>query len=189
MEIKLSQTAANQQNRFSEQILIMVQNYAKVSNKVLPLSLHQSDSNSFPGQCAKCKRSFKTSRRLNEHKRVCKEKQVIDPKAIETTSTTVFPIKNVTVDEENVWNANSDVMKNKFDEVYNKVVHWRKSLFLLPSGSTGKRFIEEMTRLVNSWTFRSEQDTIAMKVLMVLPTLLLKKNIPYIKIERQRRNF
>ena len=66
-------------------------------------------------------------------------------------------------------------MKNKFDEVYNKVVHWRKSLFLLPSGSTGKRLIEEMTRLVNSWTFRSEQDTIAMKILMVLPTLLLKK--------------
>ena len=66
-------------------------------------------------------------------------------------------------------------MKNKFDDVYNTVVHWRKSLFLLPSGSTGKRLIEEMTRLINSWTFRSEQDTIAMKALMVLPTLLLQK--------------
>ena len=66
-------------------------------------------------------------------------------------------------------------MKNKFDDVYNTVVHWRKSLFLLPSGSTGKCFIEEMTRLINSWTFRSEQDTIAMKALMVLPTLLLQK--------------
>ena len=59
--------------------------------------------------------------------------------------------------------------------MYNKVVHWRKSLFLLPSGSTGKRFIEEMTRLINSWTSRSEQDTVAMKALMVLPTLLLQK--------------
>ena len=55
-------------------------------------------------------------------------------------------------------------MKNKFDDVYNTVVHWRKSLFLLPSGSTGKRLIEEMTRLINSWTFRSEQDTIASSV-------------------------
>ena len=47
--------------------------------------------------------------------------------------------------------------------------------FLLPSGSMGKCFIEEMTRLINSCRFRSEQDTIAVKVLMVLPTLLLQK--------------
>ena len=32
-----------------------------------------------------------------------------------------------------------------------------------------------MARLINSWTFRSEQDTIAMKALIVLPTLLLQK--------------
>ena len=32
-----------------------------------------------------------------------------------------------------------------------------------------------MTRLINSWTFRSEQDTIAMKTLMVFPNLLLQK--------------
>ena len=85
------------------------------SNKALPLSQHQNDSNSSPGQCAKCKRSFKTSRGLNQHKRVFKEKQLIDSKVIETTSMTVFPITNVTVNEENIWNANSDLMKNKFD--------------------------------------------------------------------------
>ena len=117
---------------------------------MLPLSQHQNDSNSSPEQCAKCKRSFKTSGGLNQHKRVCKEKQVIDSKVIETTSTAVFPITGVTVDEENIWNADSNVMKNKFDEVYNKVAHWRKSLFLLPSGSAGKCFIEEMTILINS---------------------------------------
>ena len=55
------------------------------------------------------------------------------------------------------------------------IAHWRKSLFLLPFGSTGKRFIEEMTRIINNWTFKSEQDSIAMKALMVLPTLLLQK--------------
>ena len=142
---------------------------------MLPLSQNQYDSNSPPEQCAKCKRSFKTSRGLNQHTRLCKKNQVIDTKVIEATSTTVFPITNVTVDEENIWNADSEVMKNKFDDVYNTVVHCRKSLFLLPSGSTGKRFIEEMTRLINSWTFRSEQDTIAMKAPMVLPTLLLQK--------------
>ena len=127
------------------------------SNKVLTLPQHQNDSNSFQEQCAKSKRSFKTSRVLNQHRRICKEKQVIDSKVTETTSTTVFSITNDTADEENIWNADSDVTKNKFNEVYNKVVHWRKSLFLLPSGSTGKCFIEEMTRLINSSTFRSEK--------------------------------
>ena len=73
------------------------------SNKVLPLSQNQNDSNSPPEQCAKCKRSFKTSQGLNQQTRVCKEKQVIDAKVIETTSTTVFPITNLTVDEENIW--------------------------------------------------------------------------------------
>ena len=66
-------------------------------------------------------------------------------------------------------------MKNKFNDVYNTVVHWRKSLFLLSSSSTGKRSIEQNTRLINNWTFRSEQGTIAMKALRVLPTFLPQK--------------
>ena len=48
-------------------------------------------------------------------------------------------------------------------------------MFLLLSGPTGKSFIEEMTRHVNIWTFRSKQDIIAMKALMVFPILMLQK--------------
>ena len=84
-------------------------------------------------------------------------------------SSNVFPITNVTADEENNWNADNNVSNNKFDDAYNTIVHWRKSLFMLPFGSTTKRFIEEMARIVNSWAFRSEQYTITMKALMVLP--------------------
>ena len=40
---------------------------------------------------------------------------------------------------------------NRVDEVYEKIVFWRKNLFLLPSGKAGKEFISEMTRLLNSW--------------------------------------
>ena len=121
---------------------------------MFPLSQHQNYSNSSQEQRTKWKRSFRKSRRLNQHTHICKEKPTIDPKVIEKTSENVFPMTNVTVDKENIWNANNDVLKNKFDDTYNTIVHRRKSLFLLPSGSTGKRFIEEMTRLINSWTFR-----------------------------------
>ena len=36
-------------------------------------------------------------------------------------------------------------------------------------------FIEEMIRLVNCWTCKTEQYSIAMKALMILPILLLQK--------------
>ena len=72
----------------------------------------------------------------------------IDPKVIETTSTDVFTITNVTIDKENIWNTDNDVFKNKINDVCNTIVHLRKSLFLLSSGSTGKRFIEEMIRVI-----------------------------------------
>ena len=40
---------------------------------------------------------------------------------------------------------------NSLNEVYERIVFWRKNLFLLPSGSSGKRFIRETTQLIHSW--------------------------------------
>ena len=41
------------------------------------------------------------------------------------------------------------------DTIDDKVIFWRKNLFLLPSYSCGKRYIEETTRLLNEWTHDS----------------------------------
>ena len=52
-----------------------------------------------------------------------------------------------------------------------------KSAFLL-TGAAGKGFIEEMIRLVNSWTYKSNIETIALQALMILMImvgLLLQK--------------
>ena len=48
-------------------------------------------------------------------------------------------------------------------------------LFLLATGAAGKGFIEEMIRLVNSWTYKLDLETIALKALMIMPGLLLQK--------------
>ena len=48
-------------------------------------------------------------------------------------------------------------------------------LFLLSTGAAGKGFIEETIRLVNSWTYKSNLETIALKALMIMPCLLLQK--------------
>ena len=48
-------------------------------------------------------------------------------------------------------------------------------IFLLPTGAAGKGFIEEMTKLENSWTYKSDLETIALKTLMIMPSLILQK--------------
>lgn len=141
---------------------------------MLPLPQHQNDSGSSKNNTPNVTDDLNITRaKLTQ--RVFKEKQAIDRKVIETTSTFVFPITNDIFGVKNIENADNNVLKNKFEDVYHTIGHWRKSLFLLPSGSRGKSFIEEMKRHVNSLTFTSEQDTTVMKALMVLPTLLLQK--------------
>ena len=35
---------------------------------------------------------------------------------------------------------------------YDEIVHWRRNIFILPSGAAGKAFIRETTRLLELWT-------------------------------------
>ena len=58
---------------------------------------------------------------------------------------------------------------------YDEVVHWRRNLFMLPSGASGKLFIRETTRLLNLWTNDTNMSHIVFKALMIMPSLLLQK--------------
>ena len=75
----------------------------------------------------------------------------------------------------NTWNKKITYTKKKLDLAYDPVAHWKKALSLLPTGAVGKSFIDEMTRFVNCWTYKSEQEQIALKVLLILTALLLQK--------------
>ena len=46
---------------------------------------------------------------------------------------------------------------------------------MAPSGGGGKKFIKEITRLVNLWTEDLTLENIALKVIHVMPALLLQK--------------
>ena len=76
---------------------------------------------------------------------------------------------------DNIWNENITLIEGKIDSAYNEIVYWKKVFFLSPTGAAGKGFIEEMIRLVNSWTYKSDLETIASKALMIMPCLLLQK--------------
>ena len=81
-------------------------------------------------QCVKCKRLFKTLRELNQHTRMQRKPTI---QILLRQHPQFFSITNVTVNEEKTLNADNDILKNKFDYMYNMIVHWRKSLFLLLS--------------------------------------------------------
>ena len=51
-------------------------------------------------------------------------------------------------------------------------------MLALPKGRGGKLFVKEMTVLINSWCNKSEWRGIAMKSLMIMPSLLLQKPSP-----------
>ena len=61
------------------------------------------------------------------------------------------------------------------DRAYAEIVHWKRNLFLLPSGKAGKDFIREQTRLLSSYAESKPLERIALKAAMTMPSLLLQK--------------
>jgi len=58
---------------------------------------------------------------------------------------------------------------------YDEVIHWRKVLFKLPSGKSGKAFVFEVCRLFNAYATGSALECVALKAVMIMPVLLLQK--------------
>ena len=61
-----------------------------------------------------------------------------------------------------------------FNNAYEKIVHWNKNLFMLPSGAAGKRYVEEVTHLMNVWIQHTPLKSVSLKAIHVMPALLLK---------------
>ena len=59
--------------------------------------------------------------------------------------------------------------------IYEKFVCWKKNLFLLPTGKSGKLYIDESGKLLNSWVEGTALHNIAFKVIMIMPNFLLPK--------------
>ena len=70
---------------------------------------------------------------------------------------------------------NSWEVLTQCEGIYGVIVKWRRNIFLLPSGAAGKAFIEEMTKVANNFTAGSAMESVAMTLLMIMPSLLLQK--------------
>ena len=55
------------------------------------------------------------------------------------------------------------------------LILWKKNLFKVPSGKSGKNFILELAKWLEHYNTKSNYQNIALKVFMALPALLLQK--------------
>jgi len=123
-------------------------------------------------KCNICDRGFRSKRGLNQHQRVCKDSSMEENLITVSTSENESPQIEIGFK----WGEfdGKEINKN-FDFVYEKVVFWRKNLFMLPTGRAGKKFIDEITRLLHCWVDKSALADVAFKAIMIMPNLLLQK--------------
>ena len=62
-------------------------------------------------------------------------------------------------------------------KVYEEVVHWKRNIFMIPSGNSSTLFILELARLYRAYAESSTLECIALKATIVLSILALQK--PY----------
>ena len=120
---------------------------------------------------------FKSYRGSIQHLRYCKvpvnEQHVTNNNVVDEESNAAQKYEKP---EKFYWaeRRGSDIEK-EIEECYEKIVFWKRTLFLLPNGATGKNFVQEITRLLNAWYENSPLKDIAMKAIHIMPALLLQK--------------
>lgn len=69
----------------------------------------------------------------------------------------------------------SATMSQQLTAAYGETVHWRRNIFLVPSGASGKDFVGEMARLFQAFADGSAMESIALTAAMAMPALLLQR--------------
>ena len=64
---------------------------------------------------------------------------------------------------------------NLISTAYSEVVHWRRNVFMLPSGKAGKSFIRELSTLYQAYADATALECVALKACTVMQCLLLQK--------------
>ena len=66
-------------------------------------------------------------------------------------------------------------VSKKIQDAYERIVFWKKNLFMLPTGAAAKKYITETTKLMNGWTNNLPLKDIGFKAIHIMPSLLLQK--------------
>ena len=117
-------------------------------------------------KCTLCDRTFRSNRglnqhlRSNQHLRACQSKSKgnvsnaipasLTPEEDASLSEIIDMESNVLTDRIHYkWgNFPDNILEKNVSIVYEKVVYWKKNMFLLSSGRAGKQYVDETTRLL-----------------------------------------
>ena len=147
-------------------------------NESLTIDNSQSNSNvlrNIP------RRGFTTNKGLLLHLNACRKKQEQQNQQLEANNDQenthrLQDMSREPVNEPFYWNEKpGKTFVNELNNAYDKIVYWRKNLFLLLTGAAGESFINEMTRMINAWVYDTPIKDIALKALHVMPALMLQK--------------
>lgn len=149
-------------------------------NVILNENLNRTEEQTFP--CMKCAKRFRTPRGALQHQRQCKANVRVQEEVGQPPPSEILPhlphkiAPRDQVHEKFYWGEKEgSVFTHQIDVCYEKIVFWRRNLFMLPNGAAGKNFIREITRLLNAWVEKSPLRVITMKAIHIMPALLLQK--------------
>ena len=75
-----------------------------------------------------------------------------------------------------IWGeSDSECFIPAISSAYKEIVHWRRNIFMIPSGPSGKEFILEITTVLTAFVERYSLEPIALQAVMTMPALLLQK--------------
>ena len=69
----------------------------------------------------------------------------------------------------------SDSVRKSIMAAYEVIVKWRKNLFELPKGASGKSFVTAITSLIDAWNNKTDKRDHALYAVAIMPNLLLQK--------------
>ena len=71
--------------------------------------------------------------------------------------------------------VDSSAFSTSIKAAYSEVVNWKRNIFTVPSGTHGKRFVNELARLIRAYADASAMEGVALYAAMVMPALLLQR--------------
>ena len=141
-------------------------------------------------KCSICKREFTTKGGRTYHQKFCEKKQRENTEKTENAASEAdnitLPNIDVTCKQTktltsptmtSVWGIHDrEDLAQIINAIYEEIVLWKRNIFKVPSGNAGKKYIMELTRLIDAWNDDiNGLNGIALKAAMVMPSVLLQK--------------
>ena len=153
--------------------------------------------------CPYCKHELKTLSGINRHMRNCNKRPVLSnslalgnailpltprtprilpqlPTLNTTTNNTILPNLPTFVPISHNPNLSHNSLNgiefaSLVDKAYEKIITWKKNVFLVPSGKQGKKFVSILSYWLENFNKNTTFRGITLKVFMILASLLLQK--------------